>query len=66
MHRSESFHAANVARLERGSRAGGQLRLRPVEALDEDAGRHLRACCRDYEASRLLLAALGRRHGPLE
>ena len=65
MRRHRSFHATPLAGLEREPRAGDQPRTRLDEAPEEHAGTYLRVC-REYEASRLLLAALGQRRGFLE
>ena len=67
MPRFESFRPPTATRLERERRDDGRLlRLQPfAEVTEWDSAAHLRAF-REYEASRLLLAELGRRHGPLD
>jgi hypothetical protein len=65
MHPFESFSAPLVARLGRAHRAGDRLGLRQGEAPERLADKY-RQACRDYDASHLLLAALGRRRGPLD
>jgi hypothetical protein len=65
MHRSETFQEARTA-AQRHHELRGSGQLLPMdEPTFRSAERHLRAS-RDYEASRLLLAALGRRHGPCD
>ncbi|MEK0085178.1 hypothetical protein [Benzoatithermus flavus] len=65
MYRLESSHAMVTARLERGrGPVEGQSLPRPRQPADI-AGKHLQVC-REYEATRLILAALGRRRGPLD
>jgi hypothetical protein len=65
MHPFDSLSAPLVARLGRARRAGDQLGLRQGEAPERLADKYLQAC-RDYDASHLLLAALGRHRGPLD
>jgi hypothetical protein len=65
MHPFESFSAPLVTRLGRARRAGDQLGRRQDEASDSLTGKYMQAC-RDYDASYLILAALGRRRGPLD
>jgi hypothetical protein len=65
MHPFESLSAPMVARLGRARRAGDPLGLRQDEGSDGPTDRY-RQVCRDDDASRLLLAALGRRRGPLD
>jgi hypothetical protein len=66
MPRIESFRLVAEMRLDRDRRADDRLRLQRSDELPGwDADSHLRAF-REHEASRLLLAALGRRHGPLD
>ena len=65
MPRIESFRLMAEMRLDRDRRADDRRLQRSDELPDWDADTHLRAF-REYEASRLLLAALGRRHGPAD
>jgi hypothetical protein len=65
MHPFESLSALSVSRVERVRRAGDPLRLRQDEGSGSLAGPY-RQACRDDDASRLLLAALGRRRDPLD
>jgi hypothetical protein len=64
MHPFESLFALPATPLDRARRAGDPLRHQG-DALERLAGRY-RQACRDDDASRLLLAALGRRRGPLD
>jgi hypothetical protein len=61
----EGVFAPMVARLGREPRAGHRLGPRQDEASKQLADRY-RQACQDYDASHLLLAALGRHRGPLD
>jgi hypothetical protein len=66
MDRLDGSHTLATSRLDRErGRGGEQPRLQRREPLPAGAERYLQAC-RDCEASRLMLAALGRRRGPLD
>jgi hypothetical protein len=65
MHPFESLSAPAVIRLERARRAGEPLGRPPGEVAERLASQY-RQVCRDDDLSLLLLAALGRRRGPLD
>lgn len=65
MYRPDSPHAMVTTRLERAR--GAAEPQPPAQPRDPaDAAGKYRQACRDCEASRLILAALGRRRGPLD
>jgi len=62
MQHPESFHVPTLPPVGRDLRCQGRPRPQPTR----DGGEDYPRICRDYGAARLLLAALGRRHGPLD
>jgi hypothetical protein len=65
MHRSEIVLMPSTALPSTRERQADGVRARSEDASWTSAEAQLRAC-REYHASRLLLAALARRHGPLD
>jgi hypothetical protein len=62
MQQPERHHAPTLMPAGRDLRCPSQPRPQPSRDVSGDYSR----ICRDYGAARLLLAALGRRHGPLD
>jgi hypothetical protein len=65
MYRPDSLHVMATTRIECG-RLSAEATPPAKAPQPADAAGRCRQACRDYEATRLILAALGRRRGPLD